>query len=190
MAHATPGKNLIYHPEKDVIKDNLERNPYIESAEVSRKLPSTLVITVSERKQMMALKYDDDYLILDREGILLQKSRTKPKLTLLEGNIITKIKLGEQLGTQNAELIKKSVEFMQVMADNDLYYVKVDMSDPDSVKAYVYDTLLVRTDYDTLIKNMKNGRIHMVLDKLFEDSIKRGTITFVDDETASFVPSF
>ena len=101
MGHASPGKNIIYHPDKERIQENIELNPYIKSAKVSRKLPSTLVITVKERKQMMALKYDDDYLLLDREGILLQKSHSKPKLTLIEGNIITKIKLGEQLGTQN-----------------------------------------------------------------------------------------
>lgn len=190
MAHASPGKNIIYHPDKELIKENLELNPYIESADVSRKLPSTLVITVKERQQMMALKYDDDYLILDREGILLQKSRTKPKLTLIEGNTITKIKLGQQLGTENDELLQKSINVTQVMADSDLYYVKVNMSDLSNIKAYVYDTLIVRTDYDTLIKNMENGRLHQVLDKLFEDSIKRGTITFVDEETASFMPTF
>ncbi len=190
MGHASPGKNIIYHPDKERIQENIELNPYIKSAKVSRKLPSTLVITVKERKQMMALKYDDDYLLLDREGILLQKSHSKPKLTLIEGNIITKIKLGEQLGTQNEEMISKSVSLIQMMEDSDLYYVKVDMSDLSNVKAYVYDTLIVKGDYDTIMKNMENGKLHQVLDKLFEDSIKRGTITFPDDETASFMPVF
>ena len=190
MGHASPGKNIIYHPDKEQIEENLELNPYIKSAKVSRKLPSTLVITVDERKQMMALKYDDDYLLLDREGILLQKSHSKPKLTLIEGNIITKIKLGEALGTKNEEMIDKSVKLIQMMEQSDLYYVKVDMSDLSNIKAYVYDTLIVKTDYDTLMKNMENGKLHKVLDKLFEDSIKRGTITFLDDETASFMPTF
>lgn len=189
MGHAVPGKNIIYHSDRASIKEYLELNPYIKSAEVKRKLPSTLVIKVSERTQMMALRYDDDYLILDREGILLQKSRTKPKLTLIEGNVITRIKLGEPLGTKNEELITKSVNLMQAMADNDLYFVKVDMSDLHSVKAYVYDSLTVKTDYDKLIENINNGRLHMVLDKLFEDSIKRGTITFDDEGNASFMPN-
>ena len=189
MGHAVPGKNIIYHSDKASIKEYLELNPYIKSADVKRKLPSTLVISVKERTQMMALRYDDDYLILDREGVLLQKSRTKPKLTLIEGNVISRIKLGEPLGTQNDELIEKTVELMQAMADNDLYFVKVDMSDIHAVKAYVYDSLTVRTDYDRLIENIKNGRLHMVLDKLFEDSIKRGTITFDDEGNASFMPT-
>lgn len=188
MGHAVPGKNLIYQPGKKEIIDYLERNPYIKSAKVKRKLPSTLVIEVEERTQLMALKYDDDYLILDREGILLQKSRSKPKLTLIEGNVITKIKLGENLGTKDEELLKKSIAFVQKMGDKDLYYVKVDLSDARTSRAYVYDTLLVRGDYDILMENMENGRLHKVLDRLFSDSIRRGTITFNEDGTASFMP--
>ena len=138
----------------------------------------------------MALKYDDDYLILDRDGILLQKSRTKPKLTIIEGNEISKIKLGETLGTENEDLMKKTADFVRTMADNDLYYVKVDLSDALTARAYVYDTLIVRGDYNVLMENMKNGRLHQVLDKLFSESIRRGTITFMDDGSASFMPSF
>ena len=190
MGHAVPGKNIIYHPGKAEIKEYLELNPYIKSAEVKRKLPSTLVISVSERTQLMALKYDDDYLILDRDGILLQKSRTKPKLTIIEGNVISKIKLGETLGTENEDLMKKTADFVRTMADNDLYYVKVDLSDALTARAYVYDTLIVRGDYNVLMENMKNGRLHQVLDKLFSESIRRGTITFMDDGSASFMPSF
>ncbi|MBR2675037.1 MAG: undecaprenyldiphospho-muramoylpentapeptide beta-N-acetylglucosaminyltransferase [Mogibacterium sp.] len=189
MGHAVPGKNLIYHPDKKEIKHYLELNPYIKSAEVRRKLPSTLVITVSERTQLMALKYDDDYLILDREGILLQKSRTKPKLTIIEGNVINKIKLGEPLGTQDEKLMSKTIDFVQAMADNDLYYVKVDLSDPLTARAYVYDTLVVRGEYNVLMENMEKGRLHMVLDNLFSGGIRRGTITFDNDGVASFMPS-
>ena len=188
MGHAVPGKNLIYQTGKKEIQEYLEMNPYIKSADVKRKLPSTLVISVKERTQLMALKYDDDYLILDREGILLQKSRTKPKLTIVDGNVITKIKLGETLGTENEELMEKTTKFIRAMADNDLYYVKVDLSDSSTARAYVYDTLLVRGNYDVLMENMKNGRLHSVLDKLFSDSIRRGTITFTEDGTASFMP--
>ena len=189
MGHAVAGKNLIYHSDKNSIKGFLEQNPYIKNADVKRKLPSTLVIEVEERTEMMALPYDDDFLILDTEGILLKKNRTQPKLTLAVGNVINRIKLGEELGTKDADLMKKTTKLVQAMTANDLYYVKVDMSDTSNVKAYIYNSLIVRTDYDTLIENMENGRLHKVLDELFSDSIKRGTITFSDDGTATFMPT-
>ena len=37
---------------------------------------------------------------------------------------------------------------------------------------------------------IKDDRLHLVVEKLFEDGIERGTITFVDDGTASFMPIF
>ena len=190
MGHAVPGKNLIYKADKAVIQKYLEQNPYIKSAEVQRKFPSTIVISVKERTPVMAIKYDDDYLVLDREGILLQKSRTKPKLTIVEGNIIKKIKLSQQLGTTDEVQMHKSVELVQAMADNDLYFVKIDMTDKYSIKAYVYNTLIVKNDYDTLMENIKNGKLHLVLNKLFSESIKRGTITFNEDGTSTFMPGF
>ena len=190
IAHAAPGKNLIYHSDKGSIQKYLVSNPYIKSAEVSRKFPSTLVISVSERTPVMALKYDDDYLILDSEGILLQKSPTKPKLTIVEGNVIKKIKLGQTLATEDADIMSRSVSLIQAMGESDLYFVKLDMSDKYSIKAYVYDSLIVKNDYEMLIENMKNGKLHKVLDRLFEDSIKRGTITFNEDGTSTFMPGF
>ena len=190
IAHAAPGKNLIYHSDKGSIQRYLESNPYIKSAEVSRKFPSTLVIKVSERTAVMALKYDNDYLILDNEGILLQKSPTKPKLTIVEGNIIKKIKLGQALETEDSDLMSKSTAIIRAMGESDLYFVKLDMKDKYSIKAYVYNSLIVKNDYDLLIENMKNGKLHQVLDKLFSESIKRGTITFNEDGTSTYMPGF
>jgi len=62
------------------------------------------------------------------------------------------------------------------------------MSTRRMVRAYIYDTLMVRTDYDTLMTNLNNGRLHLVVSRLFEDGIRRGTITFAEDGTASFMP--
>lgn len=190
MGHASPGHNIIYKANIKETKEFLENNPYIKRAEVRRKLPSTLVIKVTERDERMAFKYDDDYLIMDEDGILLKKTRNKPKTTIIQGVVVSKIKLGEKIGSENEILLDKSIDLIKTMMKSDLYYVKVDMSKEKSIKAYIYDTLIVKTDYDTLMENMKNGRLHLVVEKLFEDGIERGTITFQEDGSASFMPIF
>ena len=43
IGHATPGRSLIYHTDSKQIVEYLEANPYIKSATVTRKLPSTLL---------------------------------------------------------------------------------------------------------------------------------------------------
>ena len=190
MGHASSGHNIIYKANIKETKEYLENNPYIKRAEVRRRLPSTLVIKVVERQERLAFKYDDDYLVMDEDGILLRKTRTKPMTTIVEGVVVSKIKLGERIGAEKEERMEKVLSLIKTMIKSDLYFVKVNIKKEKSVKAYVYDTLIVDTDYDTLMANMENGRLHLVLENLFKDGIKRGTITFLDDGSASFQPTF
>ncbi len=190
IGHATSGRNIVYQANIKETTEFLEQNPYIKHAEVRRKLPSTLVIKVTERKERLAFKYDDDYLVMDEEGILLRKTRNKPKVTLIEGVVVSKIKLGEKIGTEKSKRLDDALELIRTMIKSDMFFVKIDISDDKNVKAYIYDTLVVKTNHDTLITNLENGRLHMVVEKLFEDGIKRGTITFEEDGAISFMPVF
>ena len=191
IGHAVPGHNLIYNPGKQEIKDYLEANPYIKQADVTRKFPSTLVITVSEREQACAFRYDDDYLIMDDEGILLKKTRTEPMITMIEGFVVSKIKLGETIGTQNQKMFGGTLRLIRAMKAADMYFVRIDMTayeEDSNVRAYIYDNLVVRSSYSGLMDNLENGRLHKVVEKLFEDDVKRGTIIIAEDGSISFEP--
>lgn len=188
MGHAVPGKNLIYQPGKHSICSYLEESPYIKNVKVSRHFPSTLVITVEERKQLGAIKYDNKYLIIDDEGILLRKTKTLPKLTLIDGLIVQKIELGEQIGVKDEELFEQTMDILTKMRDNDLYFVELDMTDM-YILAYIYDSLVCKGTYKQISSAIENGRLHKVLDQLFDDNIKRGTITFSNEGYISYVPT-
>lgn len=188
MSHATPGKNLIYHPDKKNIVTYLEKNPYIKKAKVTRHFPSTLVITVEERKQLGAIQYDKDYLIIDDEGLLLKRAHTKPKLTLIEGVVVKKIQVGETLGVEDSEILKQTLAILKKAREKDLYYVRLDMTNM-YILAYIYDSLVCKGTYKQLITTMDNNRLHRVIDKLFEDNIKRGTITFSSEGYVSYLPT-
>ena len=191
IAHAVPGHNIIYDPGTQEMIDYLEQNPYIKQADVTRKFPSTLIITVSEREQACGFRYDDDYLIMDDEGILLKKTRTEPKITMIDGFVVSKIKLGEIIGTQNQKMFSNTLQLIRSMKAADMYFVSLDMTgyeDDGSVRAYIYDSLVVRSSYKNLVESLDNGRLHKVVEKLFDDEIKRGTITIGDDGDISFEP--
>ena len=61
MGHASPGRNIIYKANIKETKEFLENNPYIKHAEVRRRLPSTLVIKVTERQERLAFKSKDNH---------------------------------------------------------------------------------------------------------------------------------
>ena len=188
MAHAMPGKNLIYHPDKRNIVAYLEKNPYIKNAKVTRSFPSTLVINVEERVQLGAIKYDDEFLIIDGEGILLRKTKTRPKLTEIEGLIVRKIQPGEMIGVKDEELLGQTLSILKGMKAGDLYFVRLDMREM-YIKAYVFESLICKGTYKQLNTFITNGRLHRVLDKLLEDNVSRGMITFSNEGYASFVPT-
>ena len=190
IGHATSGHNIVYQANIKETKEFLEQNPYIKHAEVRRRLPSTLVIKVTEREERLAFKYDDDYLVMDEDGILLRKTRNKPMTTIVQGIVVSKIKLGEKIGTENNTRMDMALDLIKEMIKADLYYVKLDVENVKTIKAYIYDTLIVKTDYDTLMTNMENGKLHLVVEQLFKDGIERGTITFNEDGSVSFMPIF
>lgn len=187
MAHASTGRNIIYKLNKGSMLKYLEKNPYIEEARVYRKLPSTIVINVKERMQVAALTYGDRFLIIDNNGTLLRITKTKPKLTIVTGFKVKKVKLGEDVEVNKPELFKKLLTLFKSMEKGDVYFTKINITEM-FITANVYDSLVVRSKYKDLIENIDKGRLHKVLDELFKRNIKRGTITISSDGYASFTP--
>lgn len=187
MAHASTGKNLFYHSGSREIVDYLEESPYIEEAKVSKKVPGTLVITVKEREQLAAIVYNKEYLIIDSEGLLLRRSETKPKITILTGIKVKKIQLGEKIQVEDSDKLKDALQILQAMKEGDLYFKKIEMKDK-TIRAYVYDALICKGDADTITDAIQKERLQKVLETLFKKGIKRGTVTLTKKGYASFEP--
>lgn len=187
MAHASTGQNIIYRLNKGNMLNYLEKNPYIEEARVYRKLPSTIVINVKERIQIAALTYGDQFLIIDNKGTLLRITKTKPKLTIVTGFKVKKVKLGEPVEVNSPDLFKELLSLLKSMEAGDVYFTKINITEL-FITANVYDSLVVKSKYKDLKDNIDKGRLHKVLDELFKRNIKRGTITISSDGYASFTP--
>ena len=187
MAHASTGQNIIYKLNKGNMLNYLEKNPYIEEARVYRKLPSTIVIKVKERIQIAALTYGDQFLIIDNKGTLLRITKTKPKLTIVTGFKVKKVKLGETVEVNSPDLFKELLSLLKSMEAGDVYFTKINITEL-FITANVYDSLVVKSKYKDLKDNIDKGRLHKVLDELFKRNIKRGTITISSDGYASFTP--
>jgi polypeptide-transport-associated domain protein, ftsQ-type len=187
MAHASTGQNIIYKLNKGNMLNYLEKNPYIEEARVYRKLPSTIVINVKERIQIAALAYGDQFLIIDNKGTLLRITKTKPKLTIVTGFKVKKVKLGEPVEVNSPDLFKELLSLLKSMEAGDVYFTKINITEL-FITANVYDSLVVKSKYKDLKDNIDKGRLHKVLDELFKRNIKRGTITISSDGYASFTP--
>ena len=82
------GLNLyenIFKLNKNSVIDKIKENAYIENAEISRKLPSTIEITIKERKVNYMLEYANSYAYINNQGYILEITNEKLDFPILIG---------------------------------------------------------------------------------------------------------
>lgn len=102
-------KSLLFLTEKDV-NNVIDGFPYFYMSEKPKKsFPNTVTFTIKERKEVYKLTINDNWYLLDKDGILLSKnSEQKQKCTLIDvdfdGIEITEEVLGKKLSTTANEI--------------------------------------------------------------------------------------
>ena len=75
----------IFAITKNSITKNLKENSYVEKVTIKRKLPSTLQINIEERKVAYQVKYNNQYIYLDKQGYILEIADEKENIVKIEG---------------------------------------------------------------------------------------------------------
>ena len=187
IAGARLGNNLIFDAEIKQITESLESNPFFKNVSVKRKLPSTLVIEVEERPQVASIEFGDSYIVIDDEGVVLRKTSVDPKVTVLMGLTISKMDVGEPLEVEEKENLSMTLRMLKTMADGDLYFKKIDVSKA-VIRAYIYNTLLVKGTAAEVFSSIEAGDVQLVISDLFSRGITRGTIKMVGSGSVKFTP--
>jgi cell division protein FtsQ len=106
LANVNIGTNIFYININN-IRTNVLSNPYILNAEVKRKFPNTVSISVAERQAVFYGKFDNKYLIIDKNGVALEKKEdvSNMNLTSLEGFNFQEAKIGETIPSEDKSKI-------------------------------------------------------------------------------------
>jgi cell division septal protein FtsQ len=88
------GDNLIALATKGV-EERLERDPWIESAEVERDLPRTVVITVVERRPAGWLEDPEGFVVVAGDGTILERPVVEPQRLPALGTMPDAVEPGE-----------------------------------------------------------------------------------------------
>ena len=67
------GQNLFQLDKNGIVRKVLTQLPYIDTISLSRKLPDTLLITVTESRPVAALEYNGSWWLMDARGKLLEQ---------------------------------------------------------------------------------------------------------------------
>lgn len=128
------------------IGTNVLSNPYILKADIIRKFPSTIIISVKEREAVFYLEENKKYAIIDKNGIVLEikDNIDNMKLTKLEGFDINNVKIGEIISSEykrRLELITEMTELIS-LNNSDINITTVNVTNDSNVEVYCGNMLI------------------------------------------------
>lgn len=123
--------------------EKIEKNPYIESAKISRSLPNKIKITVKERSEKYLVEFaEGKYAVLDGQGYILKITSELINLPIIVGTKTDMNAFIENVDNQSRlcdEDLKKfdTITNIVEIAKNyevDTYITKIDVGDINDVK--------------------------------------------------------
>ncbi len=187
MGNCSTGGNIFWGSNVGDIKNRLEKDPYMEKVRVKRVLPDKIRIEITERTQVAAVVYGENYVVIDSEETVLRKTEVEPQLTLIRGLTISGIEVGEPIEVEEKVSMRQIMDLITSMKENDMYFKAVELYEA-GVKAYVLDNLVCEGTTQSITEAMTSGNLQKTIIKLFDSNIERGTINVSGDEYISFSP--
>lgn len=187
MANCTQGANIFWDGKIADIKERLLKDTYMESVEVKRQLPDTVIINLVEREQLAALVYGEEYIVVDTEGVALRKTDVRPKITVVSGLTISKLTMGEVVEAEESTRLSLVMELLNTANDNNMFFKKIKPGKSE-YKCYIFDNLICKGKVKNIKKSIKDGELQLVVQTLLDKKIERGTIEIGSDGYVSFSP--
>lgn len=185
------GQNIFYL-NLNKSKANILSNPYIMSVKIKRNMPNEIVINIEEKNAVFYVKDNDKYLIVDKDGTLLEEksSITGMKLLNLYGFKSKDYKIGEILDKSDSKKIKIINEITMLinnLKDGVVEPNAVNIEDTTDIKLY-YGNMLVKLGTSEDLKEKFNTAINILLSNnlinkkgYIDVSFKASPVFFVND---------
>ncbi len=93
MAGVSPGTN-IFQLDQELTRRSVKLHTMVKDAQVIRHLPTTIEIKIKERQRWAIIPYNDLFLLIDDEGVCIDKLNQLPNQNI---PIITMDKVDKQL---------------------------------------------------------------------------------------------
>lgn len=187
MKEVTGYKKGINLFEIDARKNEkkLEKDAYIKEADISRKLPDTIKVTLTLRDQTAAIHSDKGYVLIDDEGIVIDVLEAAPQVTLLDGITVKTAKKGEPVEVKETKKYDQYMELLDKIEKADMFFKKLSISGKN-LTAYATDSLCCTGTISNIVSGMEEGNLQAVFYDLMQKGVTAGTVTVGDDQYYSF----
>lgn len=113
----------IFRFSSSSIKDKIKENPYIETVEVHRKIPSTIEIEVQEREHSYNVSYMGKYAYINTQGYILEISEDNKAKPIIYGTSTNEeeISPGKRLNNDDLEKLEDIIKITNIAKENNIY---------------------------------------------------------------------
>ena len=185
MAGVSEGDNMFSVSSRKVRKA-LEENAYIASVKIDRQIPDTYVIEIKEKKPTLAIRFQQNYVILDENGTAIDYSEDSQTATILSGISVTEYEIGRVPSLQEGCDLSAVLSMLEKVNDSGLYFKRMEMVTATSVKANITDTLLCQGECTDIAENVESIKASVY--DLAQRGVSRGVIYISGDGYAAFNP--
>ena len=130
-----PREALLYLSPSD-FRERLALHPWILSAQVERRFPHTLAISITERQPAAVVKTDTKQVLVDREGQVLEtlSEGASMSLPILVGADPLELEQGTR---ESRQALQAGIRLAELLRQSSGIQPEVDISHPSNAVAYV-----------------------------------------------------
>ena len=154
---------------KNKIRKEIKQNAYINEVTISRKLPSSVIIKVEERKIAYLLEYAGSYVYLDKNGYILEINSEKLELPIIQGasTLTENFIVGKRLVTEDLEKLATVQKIMELarISEIDSLITRIDIENKENLKLIFESKEKVAYIGDNSNLNTKILTIKSILEK-------------------------
>jgi cell division protein FtsQ len=180
------GDNLIFLSKSALDEEISSKLAYVGSAKIKRRLPSTLEIVITKTDAYMAVAKDGYYILLDRNGKVLEKDLETVGENIVLANLgeINSIKVGEVISLKSNKIFTKLNDVLSECENVGITEISsVNLSDIYNIKIVYQGRItleLGETDKDNLNSKLALGKAAIERQNQ-ENNLYRGTINLTVD---------
>ena len=134
------GENIFRFYKGDVI-NKIKENPYVESVEIHRKLPSMIEINVTERVATYNIDYMGKYAYINTQGYILEISNDSRSMPIIQGATTNEEEIvpGSRLNDEDLRRLEQVIKIMNATKDCGLdgQVTSIDISDENEYSIYL-----------------------------------------------------
>ncbi|MCD8037218.1 MAG: FtsQ-type POTRA domain-containing protein [Clostridiales bacterium] len=157
MIGLSVGDNGVFF-NKTKAEKTLANDKYISSAEITFKMPDTMIITVDENKIYGYISYLNSYLYIDKDGRVIDiKTETEENLPIIEGLKFSTFTQGEIIPVENEDAFSAALIISRAMSKYDVLDkdVTINVADEDNIYAYVDNIKVLLGDTTRMEEKIK-----------------------------------